>query len=810
LGFAIVFPTVSWAVRVQGRITGKNGEGLSFANVFVKGTTVGTTANIEGDYWLELNPGSYTLVFSLIGYKQVALPVIVLQVPVVLDVSLDQTAYELTEVTIRSEEEDPAYAIIRKAQKKRAYYLEQVKSFTCESYVKSTQRLTAYPKVFMGQDVNMSDVIDTTTGIFYLSESVSTIAILLPGKLKEEMISSKVSGKPRSYSFNRGADLVKISFYEPLNSYGGLAPRGIISPIAANSIFSYKFRLEGSFVENDELIHKISVIPRRSFDPVYTGTIYIADGSWRVHSADLFITKDQQLQFVDTFRVRQSYVPAAKDVWMPFNNQLSFHFKILGFEGSGDINGVFSKYNISPGLTAKDFSGEILKVNKESNKRDSVYWQTNRPMPLTGAEQSDYIRNDSISIVRESKPYRDSVDRTVNAFTFNSVLSGYTHQNSSLYRKWNIASPLSTIQFNSVEGWRLTLSGEYRQDYGDEDRRYWLLQPFVQYGFSNEHLNPKLTYSYRYDPVRNSRIEISGGSEVLQFNNENPISPSLNSAYSLWARKNYMKIYEQGFFRLFHRTELFNGISLGTTAGYAVRQPLENTTDYAFGRAERVYTPNAPILTDGDTVAVEEHCALTLDIKMTYVIGQQYVSLPSGRYRLGSEWPTLTLQYKKAIRVADDAVDFDFLQLQIYDEVDFGLLGTFQYKAGAGKFLTAKNVQFMDYKHFNGNKTFFSNFGITDFMGLDYYAYSSTLPFFEAHAEHHFKGFLLNKLPLIRKLKLDEVASAHFVTVDGQKPVLEIGAGVEKLNLFRIQVFSSYNDGKFSSPGVVIGIKTPF
>ena len=108
---------------------------------------------------------------------------------------------------------------------------------------------------------------------------------------------------------------------------------------------------------------------------------------------------------------------------------------------------------------------------------------------------------------------------------------------------------------------------------------------------------------------------------------------------------------------------------------------------------------------DGDTVAVEEHCALTLDVKMTYVIGQQYVSLPSGRYRLGSEWPTLTLQYKKAIRVADDAVDFDFLQLQIYDEVDFGLLGTFQYKAGAGKFLTAKNVQFMDYKHFNGNQT---------------------------------------------------------------------------------------------------------
>jgi hypothetical protein len=628
--------------------------------------------------------------------------------------------------------------------------------------------------------------------------------------MKEEMISSKVSGKPRSYSFNRGADLVKISFYEPLNLYGGLSPRGIISPIAPNAIFSYKYKLEGSFVENGEMIHKIAVIPRRSFDPVYTGTIFIVDGSWRIHSADLLITKDQQLQFIDTFRIRQSYIPAGKNAWMPFNNHLSFHFKLFGFEGSGDINGVFSKYNLTPGLTAKDFSGEILKVNKESNKRDSTYWKENRPMPLTQSEQKDYLRNDSVVIVRESKPYLDSVDRKFNEFTFNSILSGYSHQNTFTHRKWNIVSPLSNIQFNSVEGWKLTLTGEYRREYGEEDRRYWLVQPFMQYGFSNRHFNPKLTWTYRYNPIRGARIEASGGSEVLQFNNENPISPTLNSAYSLWARKNYMKIYEQRFFKLMHRSELFNGFIFSAAAEYAIRIPLVNTTNYAFGRVNREYTPNTPVLDNGDTVNFSRHDAFIVSMKMTYVIGQQYISMPGSKYRLGSEWPTLNLEYKKAIPVSTTGVNFDFFQFHILDDVDLGLLGTFQYKLGTGKFLTQKNVQFMDVKHFNGNRTFFSNFGITDFMGLDYYAYSTTLPFFEAHAEQHFKGFLLNKIPLIRKLKLDEVASAHFVAVDGKSPVLEVGAGIEKLNLFRVQVFSSITNGKLSAPGVVIGIKTPF
>ena len=47
---------------------------LPFANVFIKGTSIGTTTEFEGTYILQVEPGTYTLVFSFIGYETIEVP----------------------------------------------------------------------------------------------------------------------------------------------------------------------------------------------------------------------------------------------------------------------------------------------------------------------------------------------------------------------------------------------------------------------------------------------------------------------------------------------------------------------------------------------------------------------------------------------------------------------------------------------------------------------------------------------------------------------------------------------------------------
>jgi hypothetical protein len=76
------------------------------------------------------------------------------------------------------------------------------------------------------------------TGIVYLSESQSKLSFMRPDDVHEELISSKVSGSNRAFSYNRASDL-RVNFYENTQVWEGLSNRPLVSPIADNALFYY-------------------------------------------------------------------------------------------------------------------------------------------------------------------------------------------------------------------------------------------------------------------------------------------------------------------------------------------------------------------------------------------------------------------------------------------------------------------------------------------------------------------------------------------------------------------------------------------
>ena len=70
----VLLLTLSVAAQERGTITGlvtdkeMNNESLPFANVFVKGTTIGTTTDFDGNYTLSLEEGEHVIVFSFVCY----------------------------------------------------------------------------------------------------------------------------------------------------------------------------------------------------------------------------------------------------------------------------------------------------------------------------------------------------------------------------------------------------------------------------------------------------------------------------------------------------------------------------------------------------------------------------------------------------------------------------------------------------------------------------------------------------------------------------------------------------------------------
>lgn len=782
------------AAFISGKVIDETGQPLAFSNVFIKGTTNGTTTNMDGDYKIEVTAGTYEIVFRFIGYKTIQKEVIVKEAAVTLNVTLQKENYTLREAVVTAGE-DPAYAVIRNAIRKRKFYLEQVEEYSCDVYIKGLQRVKKYPKKFLGKEVQLGQFIDSVSGIVYLSESVSKFNYKKQGQIREEMISSKVSGSNKAFSYNQASDML-FNFYENLMETG-LSPRGVVSPIAENALFYYKYRLAGTYFENDMLINKIEVLPRRKNDPVFRGYIYIQENTWRIHALDLVLTKESQILFVDTFAIKQVFVPAAADnsVWLAASNNFYFHFDLFGFEGNGSYIGIFSNYNLQPGFSKKFFSGEIMKVNDDANKKDTGYWSAARPVPLSAEESVDYVRKDSMRTIRESKHYLDSLDHTTNKISVSKVvLTGYNYRQRYKKQEFNFSPLIQNVQFNTVEGLNFSLAPTYTKRYEERKRKLDLI-PFLKYGVANKTFNATMRAAYLYNREHFSTIAIEGGKNSFQLNNRIPISPIINTSYSLFGEKNYLKLFSKSYGLISYTTEVTNGVNINVVTAFADRTALVNHTDYAFKNVEgREYTSNNPLNETSDEPAFEKNQSLTAEINFRFRIKQKYISRPDVKIISGSRYPTFVLGYKKGFHnVFNSDVDYDLITAGVNDELNVGLLGSTAYELSAGKFLNNTSLYLMDATHFNGNQTVFSSFDLDKFSLLNYFTYSTAEEFMEAHVQHDFGGFIFNKVPLLRKLKLNELVSFDYLHVKGLPDYFELAAGISKLNLLKLEFVAGFS-----------------
>ncbi len=793
------------AIIVTGKVTGQNKEALPFANVYVKGTTKGTTTNIEGNYRLDITEGSCELVFRYLGYKMHVENLIIAQSPLIVDVQLAPENYTLAEVNIKAQAEDPAYPIIRKAIAKRKFYLNQVDEFSCDVYIKGLQKLTSIPKTFMGIDINLSEFVDSTTGIIYLSESVSKYHFKKPNDIKEVMVSSKVSGSNKAFSFNQASDM-DFNFYENIIGIGGLSERGFISPISSNALFYYRYRLDGSFLENGHWVNRIEVIAKRKNDPVFAGYIFIQDSTWRIHSTDLYLTKESQMQFVDTLRINQVFIPVSEveDIWKIGSETFRFVFSAFGFAGNGSYVGVFSGYDVNPEFRKKFFNGSVMKINEDANKRDTTYWEKMRPIPLTPEELTDYTRRDSMQVIKESKPYLDSLDRISNKFKPVNLLSGYTYEDKFSKTEYSFSSMLENVQFNTVEGLSVGIGMDFTKKF--ENLSLLKTDLTVRYGFSNEKWNAVAGLQYNWNIKKFAFARLEGGDNLVQFNESAPISPLINTGYTLFGEKNYMKHFRKQYGKLSARIEPLNGIRFTGNIEYSHREAVSNTTDYTLvDVSSRSYTSNDPRPPLG---SFKSNDALKLDVSARIRIKQKYIDRPDMNYIIGSKYPDFMVSYAKGINgVFGSDVDYDKIELGVSDNVTLGMIGKFSYNITYGKFLNSNKIYLMDYAHFNGNQTFFSSFEKMRFDLLDYYSYSTSDEYIAAYAEHDFGGFILNKIPLLRKLKLNEIAGFRYLHVPGKNEHFETAIGLEKLHTFRADFVIAFNDKGQTQTGFVVGIR---
>lgn len=824
----LLFTAISYtafAGRLTGNVSDEKGNALPYASVFVKGTTRGTTANNQGNYFLELDPGTYTIICQYVGYARVEKNVTITNDAVVLNFKLSLQQTEMKEVVVKAGGEDPAYEIIRNAIKKKKDYVAPLDSFTCEAYIKTLIKTRKLPKRILGQKIPDQDrkemgVDSIGRGIIYLSESLTKIAFKKPEKVKLEVLSGRESGS-NGYGFNFPTF---INFYNNnVNVFTSqLNPRGFVSPIADGALNYYRYKYLGSFFEDGKEINQIRVTPRRKYEPLFSGTINITEGDWRIHSLELLLTKESQLEILDTMRIKQIHVPINKDVWQTKDQVVYFTFNLLGIDATGNFLNVYNKYDVNPQFSKKYFNNVIVAYDTAVNKKSKKYWDSIRPVQLEVEEAKNYKIKDSIFQYQRdsvwSKRTIDSMRKRQGHITVGKIFwDGFTRSNFNPKKPFSYTwqPVLKNLQYNTVEGVALNLEASLRTTLA-KSKTQLSFTPHIRYGFSNTHLNAwatlnlfKRTFTWDQDGGTSNRNSwtFSGGKRVNQFNKENPISPLMNGIYTLFVKRNYAKLYENYFGDIGYAKRFDNGLRLFGDALYEDRLPIENTTDFTIIKYDnKTFTPNYPF--EKIDTQFTRHQAVIVTVGVQFQPGQRFIQFPRGKMPIGSKYPTFSFTYSKGLEnVLGSDVNFDKWKLSVWDDMNFKLRGLLKYRFSIGGFINSKKVFIQDYQHFNGNQLLFASQYLNSFQVAPYYENSTTAAFYAVgHLEHHFNGFLTNKIPLFKKLNWHLVGGANGFLVNSNNNYVEVFAGIENiLKIARVDVVASYLNGNKGQVGVRIG-----
>ncbi|ARV06881.1 hypothetical protein BTO04_09380 [Polaribacter sp. SA4-10] len=800
-----LFVSVTFVAQVKGKIVDSKNNPLSFVSVYLDKTVTGTTSNDNGDYVLNLTKkGNYSIVFQILGYKTIKKKVSITSFPFQLNVKLAEEDIVLDEISI-STKDNPANAIIRNVIANKEKNTDKFANYTAKFYSRGLYRIKDAPKKFLGQTLgDFGGGLDSTrSGIIYLSETISDIKFQKkPKNFKENIIASKVSGQDNGISFNRAED-ANINFYENSVEFGN----DLISPLSVNAFSYYTFKLEGTFYDkNGKLINKINIIPKRKNDRVFSGSLYIVEDDWALYGADVSVTGAQvNIPVVDVLKLKQNYNYSDKNAaWVLISQSIDFRVNAFGFKFDGRFSAAFSNYNFTPNFTEKTFTNEVLTFEKEATEKDSSYWNTLRPVPLTTEEVKDYTIKDSLKVVRKSKKYLDSLNKEQNKVSVLSPITGYTYRNS--YQKWSLSYDglIDDLGFNTVQGFNTSVGVSYSKRINDKGN-WWNAGFNVAYGFSDKRARPTFFFNKKWNNISRRRMSLSGGVKTAQFNERQPISKLDNMIRSLLRRENYMKIYEKEFAEISYSEEIKNGVYFTSSLEYANRKPLFNTNNYSFARQSKTapYTSNNPLeLSNYTNAAFLEHKIASLKVGATFIFNQKYLSYPDRKFNIGNtKYPTLGLMYRKNFGASNSELNSDVFVANIRQSIDAGNYGNLSYNMRGGLFLKKKNIAFMDNLQANGNQLLFiTDNKLSSFGLLEYYKFYTNDKYAEAHIEHNFKGAFLSKIPLINKLNFYLVGGAKSLFMADKKAYTEYSVGLDNVGLgkwrfLRIDYVKSFHAG---------------
>lgn len=789
----VCFPfTVQAQTVVKGKVTdAASGDPIPFANIIFKGTSHGATTDFDGNYTVTTNLPVDSIVVSCLGY-QTRTRKVTRNTTQVINIQLEEQVTSLKAVVVEAGE-NPAYAIMRNVVKnKKRNDKRSLTAYEYDTYTKVEIDVDNITDKFRQKKViqKITQVLDSIDRIagedgkpilpLFISESVSRFYYRDNPQLRyENILKSKINGigiqDGTLITQFVGTSFQEYNFYQ---NWLNIVSKEFVSPIADGWRLYYNYDLTDSLYIGDDFCYRLDFFPKSEQDLAFTGTIWITKNEYALKQIDATVGKQANLNFIEKIRIQQELAPTPSGPWLPVKNRVLIDVSELTKFSAGMLAKFYTSNRnivVNKPYEPSFYERPIVMAEDARLYEDEEYWDTLRHEPLSETEKNVYRMIDTLQNIPVVKTYTDIVKVLVN---------GYYYGN-----KLDFGPYISLMAINDIEGVRIQPGFRTNINFS----RKWIFGGSLGYGIQDERIKYSAFVQNILSRERWTTVRFSVRSDLGRVGIDDE---SLADNYLFLAAQRF-GVFRRGYYfnesRFNFQREWFKGFSQRVAFRYSTFRPTFN-----FGYYKE----------PSDQSSVHntyENAEVILETR--FARDELFIMNDNERLSLGTtRWPVVVLRYTHGMKgVLGSDFDYDKLRLSISKRIRYGPLGV-GYANITGEYVFNTLPYPLLSLHL-GNQT--PIYAQVTYNLMNYGEFISDR-FASLQYHHHFEGFILNRIPLMRKLKWRLVATSNVIyggmsqanrdliaqtTNNGEqtlpvgflsrnKPYVELGYGVENILKF--------------------------
>ena len=773
------------STKVRGIVRdAESGEPIPFASVYFDGTVIGISTDLEGRYTLETRAEDITtLTAHLIGYEPETKAVNKGAFSEV-DFLLKPDLRQLEAALVRPDDRYIRSILARLDQARRRHDPDRADVWRTRLYSKieldATEAENLIESSFLKGPLGfVLDYRDTSavTGKSYIpimiSETVSRkYHALEPAVDKEIIEASRISGLEQDNLLRQftGSYLLETNFYRSQITVFNL---DVPSPASAVGHAFYNYYLVDSLQVEGRKTYTLRFHPKKLVtSPVLDGEMNVDAEDFAIRSVHASLAAVSNVNWIrhinvdiESRRLEDGrWFPAEERLFIDFSIATSDRSKITSFLGNRTL--VYSNTAYGPFPEAEDLQGgDRVQVAPEPEKEES-WWADSRPIGLTQREEGIFHMTDRI---KESSAYRWLYGLA------SMVTTGYVElpQLGIGFGPW-----ASSITYNDMEGLRLQTGFRTTKEFSEKMR----FKAAVAYGVRDKTFKGNASMELILGREKTRKLTLSARRDFEQLGRGSGMLSGKNVFNSLMA--------PGGFSKQSLMDELL--------ASYEHEFTPNINTETAF-RHRRIYGNDAVPLLKADDILDNSFSVNQLQWSGRFSWEERVNRGFFDKAYLFTRYPVITVDLIAGLKGLTTG-DCGFFRSELtFDwKVPTTAIGFGRLHVNGGAILGS--VPYPLLKLHEGNRTYFMD--RSAFSCMDYYEFASDR-WVTASYEHNLDGFLLGKIPLVKRLDLREVftvrtawgtisernrenAVYQFLPGMGalEKPYVEAGVGIA--NIFRI------------------------